>query len=328
METSQSQGRSLPTLVTVKPQQKPATVVRHQWSFVDLLAGGAGGMMGAIFTSPLDVVKTRLQSSHYQQASSASRSVAVWSHFRETGRILGNVYRKEGARALFKGLGPNLVGVIPARAINFWAYGNGKRFYTELFGRETTLVHLISAATAGIVTSTVTNPIWVVKTRMQLQTSNSKDHKNPQYRNSFDCTVKILRQEGLRGLYKGLSASYLGVTESTIQWMLYENFKKVIRGYREQEGGDWVEKIGAASAAKLIATTITYPHEVLRTRLRQLPGENGVVKYTGLKQCAMLVVREEGIQALYGGMTAHLMRVVPNAAIMFFVYEMIMQHAK
>lgn len=56
----------------------------------------------------------------------------------------------EGFRGYFKGLGPNLIGVIPARSINFFTYGNGKRIYTELNGgKETAGVHLISAATAG-----------------------------------------------------------------------------------------------------------------------------------------------------------------------------------
>lgn len=56
----------------------------------------------------------------------------------------------EGFRGYFKGLGPNLVGVIPARSINFFMYGNGKKWYTEMNGgKETAGVHLISAATAG-----------------------------------------------------------------------------------------------------------------------------------------------------------------------------------
>lgn len=73
---------------------------------------------------------------------------------------------------------------------------------------------------SGIVTSTVTNPIWVIKTRLQLQ------GKQRVYKNSLDCSLKILQQEGVKGFYKGMSASYLGVAEGTIQWVIYENLKK------------------------------------------------------------------------------------------------------
>ena len=59
---------------------------------------------------------------------------------------------------------------------------------------------------------------------------------------------------------------------------------------------------------------------MLRTRLRQ-PLVDGKVKYTGLLQTLRLVIAEEGARSLYGGLSAHLMRVIPNAAVMFFIYE-------
>lgn len=146
-----------------------------------------------------------------------------------------------------------------------------------------------------------------------------------------------MREEGVRGFYKGLSASYLGVTEGTIQWVLYERLKKLSAG-TEGRGGmqQWLGMLGSAGTAKCVASLITYPHEVLacftspspiltdfqviRTRLRQ-PSVNGVMKYTGLLQTLRLVIAEEGARSLYGGLSAHLMRVVPNAAVMYSIYE-------
>ena len=45
------------------------------------------------------------------------------------------------------------------------------------------------------------------------------------------------------------------------------------------------------------------------------------MKYTGLWQTLRLVIAEEGAASLYGGLSAHLMRVVPNAAVMYAIYE-------
>lgn len=64
--------------------------------------------------------------------------------------------------------------------------------------------------------------------------------------------------------------------------------------------------------------------KVVRTRLRQAPLENGQLKYTGLVQCFRTVFKQEGAAGLYGGLTAHMLRVVPNAAIMFGTYESIL----
>lgn len=80
--------------------------------------------------------------------------------------------------------------------------------------------------------------------------------------------------------------------------------------------------VGASGGAKAVASLITYPHEVIRTRLRQ-PAVNGVVKYTGLAQTLKLVLKEEGVASLYGGLTPHMLRVVPNAACMFLIYELV-----
>jgi solute carrier family 25 protein 33/36 len=245
----------------------------------------------------------------------------LW-HFVETTHIARDIYRQESIRALYKGLGPTLVGVIPARSINFFTYGNGKQVIAQKFndGHETTLVHLSAAALAGIITTTCTNPIWVVKTRLQLAQDLGSSSKSVAG-GSLTTIRDIFKQEGIRGFYKGMSASYLGVTEGAIQWTLYERLKK-LTGSAEGKGGAW-ESAGmiiSAGAAKCVASLITYPHEVVRTRLRQ-PLVNGKMKYTGLIQTFRLVLAEEGSRALYGGLSAHLMRVIPNAAVMYSVYE-------
>lgn len=134
----------------------------------------------------------------------------------------------------------------------------------------------------------------------------------------------------MRGFYRGLSASLLGVAEGTIQWTLYEKFKSMRRrtsGSQIIEEG-WLDRVGAAGSAKLIATFITYPHEVVRTRLRQAPPPGySKPKYYGLLQSFKLILKEEGVAALYGGLSPHLLRVVPNAAVMYTVYEFILKYS-
>jgi solute carrier family 25, member 33/36 len=253
------------------------------------MASSLGGMASATLTAPLDVLKTRLQSTYYQQHLAAARaarglppietmSLARSSllHIRETGEILLQVPKVEGWRALFKGLGPNLIGVVPARAINFYVYGNGKKIISNYFndGREAAWVHLTAAACAGVVTGTATNPIWLVKTRLQLDKSTHADGRGRQYKNALDCTMQTIRKEGVKGLYRGLTASYLGVAESTMQWVLYEQMKLSLAAREERVANSgrplttwdhtvaWTGKITAAGTAKFVAALLTYPHEV------------------------------------------------------------------
>ncbi|KLT42967.1 mitochondrial carrier [Cutaneotrichosporon oleaginosum] len=328
-------------------------------------AGSLGGMAGAIVTSPFDVVKTRLQSDLFKgphpgsvnQASgtgaagvmrheatmaaqnSTMKRGFVWQ-FVDTIHLIRRIQVEEGWRALYKGLGPSLGGIIPARAINFYFYPTSKAFLAKQFpnaptekegqtAEDSPLIHLGAAVVAGVMTSTGTNPIWVVKTRLQLSAKRREETLGRRVSPSaWAVTKDILRTDGFRGLYRGLSASYLGVSEGVIQWVLYERLKRIGRSKSvsldDEKTGilSYVGSIvGASGGAKAVASLITYPHEVIRTRLRQ--PHNGTPKYTGLLQTLKLVVKEEGVASLYGGLTAHMFRVVPNAACMFLIYELV-----
>ncbi|ORY67471.1 mitochondrial carrier protein rim2-like protein [Pseudomassariella vexata] len=349
---SRELGGATPEADTTATASPKTEVSPFASSWPHFVAGGIGGMTAAVLTAPLDVLKTRLQSDFYQAQLRTARAASGHArlsplrgatyHLRETVQILRDVHRVEGSRALFKGLGPNLIGVVPARSITFYAYGTGKRAYSKWTGLDPTnpVIHLGSAVTAGIVTGTATNPIWLVKTRLQLDKNDAEkkgDLSRRRYRNSWDCVKQVMRNEGPTGFFKGLSASYLGVTESTLQWMMYEEIKRrlrvreegVLASGREKTWWDhtvnWTGNFLGAGAAKGLASILTYPHEVARTRLRQAPMADGRPKYTGLVHCFKLVWKEEGFLGLYGGLTPHLMRTIPSAAIMFGMYEGILK---
>jgi len=226
---------------------------------------------------------------------------------------------------LYRGLGAHVTGAIPSRALNFFIYGNLKNKIESSGGEyhiDKNLVPLLSSLSSGVVVVTLTQPIWLAKTRLQLQTISAKETL---YTGIIDCFRKTVHNEGFLALYRGMGASYLGLIETALQFVLYENFKSRIVDYKKGNntydkdyGLSIVEYLSASSLAKLIASALTYPHEVIRTRLR----EQNSSKYKGPIHGMAVVIREEGVRALYGGLSAHLIRVVPNAAILFLTYEL------
>lgn len=194
----------------------------------------------------------------------------------KTARIVSNIYRAEGWRAFFRGLGPSLAGVVPATAIKFYVYGNCKRIGAHVlgYGEDSTLIHAQAAISAGIATATATNPIWLVKTRLQLDKAQAATG-NRRYKNSLDCVRQVLRQEGLGGLYKGLSASYLGSVETALHLVMYERLKTIMHKSlgspdgketaTQKEITSWISTTGAAGSAKFAAALMAYPHEVRTT---------------------------------------------------------------
>ncbi|XP_076357879.1 solute carrier family 25 member 36-A-like isoform X1 [Tachypleus tridentatus] len=331
-------------------------------TIIHLLAGGIGGTAGAIATCPLEVVKTRLQSSVanfsyvYVPSASCNPSINntnhqchVYTYSTSTScnsapaessfspvlnsttstnrqqtigiwRCLKHIVENEGARALFKGLGPNLVGVAPSRAIYFCTYSQTKGFCNAHLTPDTPWVHIVSAASAGFMSCSVTNPIWVVKTRLQL------DQRAFGSTSARSCIYGIYSSKGIRGFYKGLSASYFGISETIIHFVIYEFIKAKLRerslcrrrNYdpNAKSSRDFLEYMFAGAVSKSCASSIAYPHEVVRTRLRQ-EGD----KYRFFFQTLLLVFKEEGFRGLYRGLATQLVRQIPNTAIMMATYE-------
>jgi solute carrier family 25, member 33/36 len=69
-----------------------------------------------------------------------------------------------------------------------------------------------------------TNPIRLVKTRLQLDRLRATD-AGGEYKSSLDCVSKVIRRERIKGLYRGLSAGCLGVLETTLHLVIYEQMK-------------------------------------------------------------------------------------------------------
>lgn len=304
-----------------------------QKQFASLIAGGIAGSFSATITCPMEVVKTHLQ------ASKGGSEVALTA--KGPLAVARNIARIEGAKGFFRGLLPTLVGILPARATYFWAYATSKGGLSARFG-ESPIVHILSAAAAGITSNTLTNPIWLMKSRVQLQAGASTN--NPMvYRGYRDAMMRIFREEGLGGFFKGLTASYWGVTEGALHFVVYERIKaklirdnrlKIARGDHLKRNGPTpdpdrltsIQYLTAAAVSKLIASAVTYPHEVVRLRMREQPKFVGAVpKYRGMIQSLRLIAREEGRKGLYAGMGTHLARVVPNAAVLFFTYEVVVK---
>ena len=109
-----------------------------------------------------------------------------------------HVLKVEGPQAFFKGLLPTLVGSIPTRAIYFSSYTQFKKYFGQNQSSNSSWVHLQAAISAGVLTSTCTSPIWVIKTQMQLDNRSVQHLLMPLFHNSlhnplFDKTRTLMQ---------------------------------------------------------------------------------------------------------------------------------------
>jgi solute carrier family 25 folate transporter 32 len=211
----------------------------------------------------------------------------------------------------------------------------------------------------------VTNPIWVIKTRLMSQISrkSSNGFQPPwHYRSTFDAAKKMYRNEGIISFYSGLTPALLGLTHVAVQFPAYEYLRRKFTGQgmgMTAEGdpsSHWIGVLSASVLSKILASSATYPHEVIRTRLqtqqRSMPSssleyaafrggleaseshgpqaiiaksKSAVPRYKGIITTFKIILREEGWQAFYAGMGTNMMRAVPAATTTMITYELVIR---
>ncbi|GKU90283.1 hypothetical protein SLEP1_g4293 [Rubroshorea leprosula] len=296
----------------------------HRQSARDLIchagAGASAGAIAATFVCPLDVIKTRLQVHCLPEATqSIPRGGVIITS-------LQNIIKTEGFKGLYHGLSPTILALLANWTVYFTLYEQLKhilRSHGDSSGQLTIGGNVVAAAGAGAVTAITTNPFWVVKTR--LQTQGMRADVVP-YKSVHSALGRILHEEGIRGLYSGILPSLAGISHVAIQFPAYEKLK----AYIAEKENTTVDKLSpmsvviASSISKVLASVMTYPHEVVRSRLQE-QGQlrNPTVHYAGVTDCVKKVFQKEGIPGFYRGCATNLLRTTPSAVITFTSYEMI-----
>ena len=153
--------------------------------------------------------------------------------------------------------------------------------------------NVLSASLAGFISTLITSPLWLIRVRMQVQSSN---------RTSALALSKIFYQgrNGILSLYRGITASLMGVAHVAIYFPLYELCKSKLHNDNAPKP---LQIMMCSSIPKVIASVFSYPHEVIRARLfihdkaddKRFNGLRGLIRYT---------YKSEGFRGFYGGFCA------------------------
>jgi solute carrier family 25 folate transporter 32 len=287
------------------------------------LAGLSGGVVSSLILHPFDLIKIRFQVTETKSLVQNS-SLPYRPHYTSLFDAFRTIYREKGLiRGLYQGVTPNVLGNGLSWGLYLFLYNTVDVINTKNYKRKTITFkdRIIYSTIAGITTMAITNPIWVVKTRMCLQYPDSKT--NIHYKTMFDSIRKIYKLEGIKAFYKGLIPGIFGTIHGTIQFVSYEQMKDfyVKTFHTTQFSTPIILTFSALS--KLIAASTTYPYQVVRTRLQDQHQQ-----YNGVIDVIRKTYEREGIGGFYKGMVPALCRVVPACCITFVVYEFVLKELK
>ena len=196
-----------------------------------LIGGSLASMVGTALSHPVDTLRSRV-------TSTGMRMSDAWN----------GLVQREGPRALWKGLGANMVRVAPYGAINFFVYDWCKSVYRQRFlgpgERMGAAPTLVFGGLAGAAAQTVVYPLEMVQRRIQVQgmasvakTATAVTAKAAaaavgtsssafQYKNMFHGIVFVARSEGIGALYAGLVPNYAKIfPAAAVSFYVYEVMK-------------------------------------------------------------------------------------------------------
>ncbi|XP_034431542.1 solute carrier family 25 member 44-like [Hippoglossus hippoglossus] len=191
-----------------------------------LVAGGSASLVAQSITVPIDVVSQQLmmqgQGAHLSrfQLNSNTEAGKPKILFGQTRNIMSQIYAADGCRGFYRGYAASLITYIPNSAV-WWPFYH---FYAEQLSKlaPSDCPHLLLQGMAGplaaATASTVTNPMDVVRTRVQVEGRNSV----------IETFRQLIKEEGFCGLTKGLSARIISSTPTAIVMVVgYETLKKM-----------------------------------------------------------------------------------------------------
>ncbi|KAL2470052.1 Peroxisomal nicotinamide adenine dinucleotide carrier [Abeliophyllum distichum] len=334
---------------------------------VNGLAGAGGGIVAQIITYPLQTVNTRQQTERVAKKDSTLPLATCPA--RGTLVQIFQVIKSEGFGGLYSGLKPSLLGTAASQGIYYSFYqafknkaeaiaaANRKKGRGD--GSPGMLSWLLVASLAGSLNVLLTNPIWVLVTRMQTHTQAERkiveakreallkeasenvltrsslqdqlaalDSVKPRPYGTLQAACEVFNESGITGFWKGIIPTLIMVCNPSIQFMIYETSLKYLRAKRatrKQHLKDItaLEIFLLGALAKLGATVSTYPLLVVKSRLqaKQEIGGNISLRYSGTLDAIVKMIRYEGLTCFYKGMSTKIVQSVFAASVLFMIKE-------
>ncbi|EDN97060.1 hypothetical protein SS1G_01988 [Sclerotinia sclerotiorum 1980 UF-70] len=261
------------------------------------LSGAGGGILSMALTSyPLITLSTRAQVESKRADSGFLDAVK-------------HIMEREGVKGLYAGLDSALFGISVTNFVYYYWYEWTRSAFEKTAlktGRAskklTTIESMIAGAIAGSATVLLTNPIWVVNTRMTTRKRNKETDgsflpgvKPSNAPTTLGTLLALLKDEGPQALFSGVLPALVLVINPILQYTIFEQLKNFIEK-KKRVTPTLAFLLGALG--KLFATSITYPYITVKSRMH-VAGRDGGKE--SMMQGMKRILKEEGYEGFYKG---------------------------
>jgi solute carrier family 25 (adenine nucleotide translocator) protein 4/5/6/31 len=280
---------------------------------IDFLMGGVSAAVSKTIASPIEVVKLRIQ--NQQEMIKQGRLSHPYSGIVDCFR---RVTATDGVKALWAGNYTNVLRYFPTQALNFafkdyfkrmFSYQVARDGYWKWFGGN-----LASGGMAGATSLLFVYSLDYARTRLTNDAKSAKkEGGQKQFNGLLDVYKKTWQSDGIAGLYRGFVVSCVGiVVYRGLYFGIYDSVKPVVLTGNLKDSMvasfllGWTVTVGAGLAS--------YPLDTVRRRMMMTSGE--AVKYSSSMQCMMVIIKNEGVSALFKGAGANILRGIAGAGVL------------
>ncbi|KAL8716773.1 MAG: hypothetical protein Q9225_005926 [Loekoesia sp. 1 TL-2023] len=269
---------------------------------VSFVAGGVAGGVEAIATYPFEFAKTRVQLRTQSGAASSKNPFLV----------VGQVFRNEGVRALYKGCSTLVVGSIAKDGVRFLSFDAIKKAFADPeTGAMSPLRNLLAGMCTGVVASTfAVTPTERIKTALIDDARNAK-----KFDSSFHAIRAIYQEYGFMGMYHGYAGTTLKQAGATAFRMGTYNILKDFEKSQKIEQNT-VTNFANGAVAGIVTTYMTQPFDTVKTRSQGAKGASTIDAFRS-------ILADDGVRGFWRGTTMRLGRTVFSGGILFTVYEQV-----
>jgi len=278
--------------------------------FLHGFSGALAGCMSTLLLYPIENVKTRMQALAKHERENNSEDTDNPDNEKKAKKskkildMIQEMIEKEGPKGFYKGVLPYFIGSLASFGVYFFWYEFFKAFFIK--DKFSIPGYSATALCAGWITTSVTNPIWVIHTRILLDKEN---------KHGIIGTIQnIIKKEGFEGFFKGIGAGYVLVLNPIIQFLVYEFLKRKFENSKYKTAMVFL----AGAISKAIATFITYPYQTMKTNM-QANKQKNISQIELIKE----ILKHKGLQGFFNGFGAKLSQTVINSALMLVIYEKI-----
>jgi len=281
---------------------------------MDFLAGGIAGAVAKTCTAPIERVKLLIQT------QDANPKIISGEVPRYTGIVncFTRVSSEQGFSAFWRGNTVNVIRYFPTQAFNFAFKDTIKGFFPKYnsktdFGKFFA-TNIASGGLAGAGSLAIVYPLDYARTRLASDVGSGQ----PQFEGLVDCLAKTIKSGGIMSMYGGFSVSVVGIVFYRGPYFGIFDTLKAINPFKNDPGlVGFASKFAIAQTTAIIAGFISYPFDTVRRRLQmqsEKPPEQWL--YKGTADCAMKVVKEEGVGAMFKGFGANVLRTLGGALVL------------